>query len=200
MMALDAEAAEGDLLRRMIAGDEQAFTALYRRWQGPLYRFALQMGGGPGLAEEITQETFITLLWKARSFDPSRGTLRGFLYGICRKHVLRYLEEEGQYVGLAKPSSGEETVPNEPTVAGDGLGEVIAAETVERVRGAVLTLPASYREAVVLCDLHEMSYAQAAEAIGCAVGTVRSRLHRGRELLLAKLSRAGARSPSLARR
>ena len=61
------------------------------------------------------------------------------------------------------------------------------AETIERVRRAVLALPVNYREAVVLCDLEEMDYAQAAAALGCAVGTVRSRLHRGRALLLEKL-------------
>ena len=56
------------------------------------------------------------------------------------------------------------------------------------MRRAVLTLPLRYREVVVLCDLQELSYAEAADALACAVGTVRSRLHRGRQLLAAKLS------------
>jgi RNA polymerase sigma-70 factor (ECF subfamily) len=55
------------------------------------------------------------------------------------------------------------------------------------VRAAVLALPAHYREVVVLCDLHEMSYIEAAEVIGCAIGTVRSRLHRARAMLIDKL-------------
>jgi RNA polymerase sigma-70 factor (ECF subfamily) len=58
---------------------------------------------------------------------------------------------------------------------------------IASVRQAVLALPPHYREVVVLCDLHEMSYADAAEALGCAVGTVRSRLHRARALLVEKL-------------
>jgi RNA polymerase sigma-70 factor (ECF subfamily) len=55
------------------------------------------------------------------------------------------------------------------------------------VRSAVLALPVHYREVVVLCELHEMDYAQAAAALGCAVGTVRSRLHRARGLLAERL-------------
>ena len=60
-------------------------------------------------------------------------------------------------------------------------------ETIGRVRQAVLSLPANYREVVVLCDLQEMSYEEAAAALRCAIGTVRSRLHRGRSLLMEKL-------------
>jgi RNA polymerase sigma-70 factor (ECF subfamily) len=60
-------------------------------------------------------------------------------------------------------------------------------ERIDRVRDAVLSLPAEFREAVVLCELEEMSYEEAANACGCPIGTIRSRLHRGRALLLAKL-------------
>src|SRR6266478_1016620 len=60
-------------------------------------------------------------------------------------------------------------------------------ERLEQVRAAVLELPAEFREAVVLCELEEMSYEEAAQAAGCPIGTIRSRLHRGRALLLAKL-------------
>jgi RNA polymerase sigma-70 factor (ECF subfamily) len=69
----------------------------------------------------------------------------------------------------------------------DPLGDLTRSETIESVRQAVLGLPAHYREVVVLCELQEMSYAEAALALDCAVGTIRSRLHRGRALLLSKL-------------
>ena len=72
----------------------------------------------------------------------------------------------------------------------DTLGDLTRAESIDALRQAVLTLPVRYREAVVLCDLQEMSYADAAVALGCAVGTVRSRLHRGRALLALKLAAA----------
>jgi len=58
---------------------------------------------------------------------------------------------------------------------------------MDQVGGAVLDLPAEFREAMVLCELEELSYEEAAKMIGCPIGTIRSRLHRGRALLLAKL-------------
>lgn len=189
-MKLEGQASDGDLLRLMIAGDEGAFTTLYRRWQGAIYRFALQMTGNRGLAEEITQETFMTLIREAQSFNPARGTVPAFLYGICRNHILRSLGAEHAYVGLEqKPSNGRAPLA-EPEAALDLLGDALTAETVARVRAAVLALPSNYREVVVLCDLHEMTYQQAAGVLECAAGTVRSRLHRARELLHLKLARS----------
>ena len=63
------------------------------------------------------------------------------------------------------------------------------------MKRAVVALPMRYREAVVLCDLQELSYADAAAAVGCAIGTIRSRLHRGRALLAKRLCRADAAQP-----
>jgi RNA polymerase sigma-70 factor (ECF subfamily) len=69
----------------------------------------------------------------------------------------------------------------------DPLRDLTRDETIKAVQQAVLALPQHYREVVVLCDLHELSYAETAEIVGCAVGTVRSRLHRARGLLIEKL-------------
>jgi RNA polymerase sigma-70 factor (ECF subfamily) len=73
----------------------------------------------------------------------------------------------------------------------DILGDLTRQETVEQVRSAVLCLPAVYREAVVLCDLQDLSYQDAAAVLDCPVGTVRSRLNRARALLKQKLSTVG---------
>ena len=179
---------DDDLVRRMAAGDEEAFTVLYRRRQGGIYRFALHMGGSSSTAEEVTQEVFLVLIREAKRFDPQRGSLSSYLFGIARNHVLRSLERDRPYVALAGGETELCVAAEAPWPAPhnfvDGL---MRAETIERVRRAVLALPVNYREAVVLCDLEEMDYAQAAAALGCAVGTVRSRLHRGRALLLEKL-------------
>ena len=90
---------------------------------------------------------------------------------------------------------GTRRVTDRWRVDDDLLGDLTRAEESRRVREAVLTLPVRYREAVVLCDLQELSYADAAAALGCAVGTVRSRLHRGRALLAAKLTRSSRSAP-----
>jgi RNA polymerase sigma-70 factor, ECF subfamily len=179
-----SETGDQDLLSRARAGDEESFTALYRRRQACVYRFALQMSGSPSVAEEVTQEVFLTVIRDASRFDPQRGTLLAYLYGIARNQVLRSLERDRPYVPMQDEPECE---GSQWTAREDTLGDLTRGETIESVRQAVLALPANFREVVVLCDLHEMSYVDAAAALGCALGTVRSRLHRARGMLLDKL-------------
>src|SRR6476646_1432910 len=82
-----------DLLGAARGGDEAAFTALYRRRQGAVYRFALHMSGDAAVSEDVTQEVFLALLEGGGRFDPVRGTLLSFLYGIARNLVLRRVEK-----------------------------------------------------------------------------------------------------------
>jgi RNA polymerase sigma-70 factor (ECF subfamily) len=84
------------------------------------------------------------------------------------------------------------------TSSGGPLDVIALTETIESVRKAVLALPERYREVVVLCDLQEMSYVETAEILGCAVGTVRSRLHRARTMLINKLRPAREAEPAAA--
>lgn len=186
---MHTEPNDGDLLQRMLAGDEGAFTALYKRHQAGIYRFARQMMGDASLADEVTQEVFLTLMREGRSFDVRRGSLRAWLYGIERNYIRRILERERPYVSLESEADEENTADllPDPCVPEDGLAGLANRETVEQVRRAVLGLPPAYREAVILCELHELGYAEAAQVLGCPVGTVRSRLHRARELLASRL-------------
>lgn len=169
-------------MERAARGDEGAFGALYDRRQGGIYRFALQMSGSREIAEEVTQEAFITLARGLSRYEAARGTVSAYLYGIARKLVLRWIERDR---GFENGDAVEAIVGESGPLEG-----LLQSETVEAVRRAVLALPASYREAVVLCDLQEMSYEEAAEAMGCPVGTVRSRLNRGRALLAERLRAA----------
>ena len=179
------------LLPRAAAGDEDAFRALYRQLSGCVYRFALHMSGNAGLAEEVTQETFLVLIRDPGRFDASRGTtLKSFLYGVARNHTLRALEKESRFTPFADPGEdarGELAGPGIASPIADANEDLLRREEIARVRRAVLALPSVYREAVVLCDLQELSYEEAAHALNCAPGTLRSRLHRGRELLAARL-------------
>jgi RNA polymerase sigma-70 factor (ECF subfamily) len=176
-----------ELLQAMRAGDEEALDALYRRRQPGIYRFALQMCGSQELAEDITQEVFMVLIREAHTFDPARGSLNAFLMGIARHHVLRRLQRERFYVSMNEaPDNGSPCGQVLVTTVGP-LDEMSRTEAIEAVRRAVLALPERYREVVVLCDLQEMSYGETAEILGCAIGTVRSRLHRARALLIEKL-------------
>ncbi|HET9530981.1 MAG TPA: RNA polymerase sigma factor [Blastocatellia bacterium] len=187
-MRLHSTTTDEDLLRLVRTGDESAFTTLYRRRQGAIYRFALHMSGSQSIAEDVTQEVFIALMRDSERYDPARGPLSAYLYGIARNHVLRHLERDRCLVSIAEQmEEGEAAVPESLIIEGDLLGDLTRNEMIEAVRQSVLALPAHYREVVVLCDLHEMSYEEAAAALDCAVGTVRSRLHRARALLVDKL-------------
>jgi RNA polymerase sigma-70 factor (ECF subfamily) len=163
-----------ELLVKMFSGDEDAFTTLYRRRQGPVYRFALQMTGSAAIAEDVTQEVFMALLSKTAQYDEARGSLASFLYGVARNLVLRRIEKTAEIEDYAGPE--------------DILDDLTRRETVELVRRAVLSLPPVYREAVVLCDLQDTSYEEAAQVLDCPIGTVRSRLNRGRSMLAQKLA------------
>jgi RNA polymerase sigma-70 factor (ECF subfamily) len=174
-----------ELLLRMRSGDEQAFGSLYRRRQAAIYRFALHMSGSAAAAEDVIQEVFLALIRDDCGYDPERGTLSGYLFGIARKLVLRQLERRRTDVAL--DTDGDDSVLPEMTASADQLTGLTRKEGIAALRRAVQTLPPRYREVVVLCDLEEVDYAEAAFVLGCPIGTVRSRLHRARALLLEKL-------------
>ena len=135
----------------------------------------------------------MALIREGQRFDPARGSLSSYLYGVARNQVLRRLERERPFAASLDEDEGREAAGDAHDARPDPLSELARAETVASVRQAVLALPAHYREVVVLCELQEMSYAEAAGALGCAVGTVRSRLHRARTLLTIKLAEQRAR-------
>jgi RNA polymerase sigma-70 factor (ECF subfamily) len=143
----------------------------------------------------VTQEVFLALIREQCGFDPERGTLSGYLFGIARKQVLRHVERGRSDVALEtdlESSSLPELMLNE-----DPLADLIDREGIEALRRSVLALPRRYREVVVLCDLEEMDYEEAAIVLGCPIGTVRSRLHRARALLLEKLSQKWHHRPAV---
>jgi RNA polymerase sigma-70 factor (ECF subfamily) len=177
-----------ELLRQLAKGNETAFRALYDRYQGPIYRFALHMSGNSATAEEITQEVFMLLIRNPKSYKAEKGSVAGYLYGITRNLARRSLQHSYRDVELSNGyKEGEE---HDLALASDldVLEELSRREVAEFLRKAVISLPEQYREAVVLCDLEEMSYTDAAELLDCSPGTVASRLHRGRAILKTKLS------------
>lgn len=175
---------DSELARIMLGGDIDAFAELYRRRQHDVYRFALHMTGVPDVAEDVTQEVFMVFMSDDNKFDETKGSVNSFLLGIARNYVLRRLRKDRPFVAI-EDAIGE--MPTGEIGAGESLTRSLA---IESMRQAVLSLPAHYREAVVLCDLQELSYVEAAEVLGCAIGTIRSRLSRGRTMLIAKMRSA----------
>jgi RNA polymerase sigma-70 factor (ECF subfamily) len=151
------------------------FTQLYREHHPAVYRFALSMTGDRSAAAEITQDVFVWLIHHPDRFDPSRGELGAFLLGVARKFLLRRGRNAGRLV------------PFDPQLHSLTAPERNAEPDTAALHKAIAALPVHYRELVVMCDLEGLSYEQAAEAVGCAIGTVRSRLHRARHFLAKKL-------------
>lgn len=190
-----AEPRDEDLLRQLAAGDEDAFRSFYQRHHRSIYRFVLHMTGQPEAAEEVVQEAFMTLIREAARFDPARGVPQAFLFGIARNHTRRLLERDGRYVPLADDVESQLGADHASSTYGPGenlCDSLVRVETVEQVRRAIVALPLHYREAVTVCDLQGHDYARAAKILDCPIGTVRSRLARGREMLAARLRPAVA--------
>ncbi len=177
------EKSDEELLENARSGSRPAWAELYERHQRGIYRFALHMSGSPLIADEVVQETFFDLLRGGLRFDPAKGSLGAFLLGVARIKSLRL----GRGHRAEQSADRIETVASEADVA----GSLENRQRDQTLHQAILGLPEHYREAVVLCELTGLSYEEAAGVIGCPVGTVRSRLHRARHLLLERLAEKG---------
>jgi len=192
-------AADGELVERLRDGDPAAARSLYERYGRAILRFALAMTGCRETAEDIVHDTFVELMRRPPRFEPERGPFVAYLYGIARHRLTRHLR------GMAPPGdapaeTGSETLPMQaaPVTFDSAEDEVSREQLIERVRAAIFELPPVHREVIVLCELEELSYQIAAEVLECPIGTVRSRLHRARALLAARLSEAEGASASVA--
>ena len=173
-------AAEAELLVKAARGDEAAFLLLYERHRTIVFRFACRMLGRHELAEDVTQECFLSILRRPEAFQPGRASLRTYLCAIARHLAFKQLRKMGQETTVEEPPEER----NEgPRPSRDPLAEVIAGEAAVAVRAAVERLPPLQREAVVLFEYQEMSLADIAAVCETDVGTVKSRLHRARERL-----------------
>lgn len=167
-----------ELYRLMKKGNRDAFAQLYARRAPALRRYALHASGSPAVAEEVAHEVFLQLMNPNSRYDEAKGSLESFLYGIAR-NLVRVVRRQGPVVEEAVDRPFEHDI----------LGNLISNEATAALHRTLRELPDRYRDVVVLCDLEERSYEDVARLIGRPVGTVRSRLHRARALLSAKLKR-----------
>jgi RNA polymerase sigma-70 factor (ECF subfamily) len=182
-----ADTADQELLRQTYAGRADAFAALYRRHQGPLYRYALMRCGAPEMAADVVQEAFMGLLTQRFGFDPLRGQLQHFLFGVARNLILKGEEARRRQVALPEPGEDGEPDLDVPCEGAEPLARLLGNEAAEEVRRALALLPAHYRDVVILFELHELSYQEIAAICQVDIGTVRSRLSRGRAALAKRL-------------
>lgn len=184
------ELSDEELLSLMASGYLEALAMLYRRYQDVVFRFAFQMSGNESIAEDIMQDTFLVLTRAAKRYRASDAQFSTYLYGIVR-HLTRRRLRRDSLIWSVRNWGRLRWSAHQPSMEESLVDQATRQQTVERVRRAVLSLPSRYREVVVLCDLHGRNYADAAAIVGCPVGTIRSRLHRGRDLLREKLGCAG---------
>ena len=187
MTTSTADTADHELLRQMHAGRADAFTALYRRHQGPLFRYALMRCGSGDTAADVVQEAFMGLLTKRFGFDPLRGQFQHFLFGVVRNLILKLEEARRRQVALPEPGDDGDMELDLPCEGAEPLARLLVNEAAEEVRRALALLPAHYRDVVILYELHDLSYLEIATVCQVDIGTVRSRLSRGRAALAKRL-------------
>src|SRR5262245_52251056 len=173
---------DDQLILAIADGDRDAFALLYRRYRADIYRFAAHMAGSPTVADDVVQDVFVAVIEDAARYRTDQSGALPWLLGIARNHVRRWRHQRP-----VLPLPDEDAQSGELAVQPDPLGQISRQRHTTALRRALVALPVRYREAIVLCDLQELSYADAAAALGCAIGTVRSRLHRGRALLARRL-------------
>lgn len=178
--------ADGDLVQRAASGDLDAFTEIFRRYHHVVQRFARTMTGCPAAAEDVSQEVFVAVFRDLARYEPNRAAFTTYLYGIVRNLSRERIRKEGRFSPLDElgRDSAHAIYCNDPCDALEGF------ELAAQVRRTLATLPPRYRELIVLCDLHGLSYAKAALVARIPTSSVRSRLHRGRQLLRRRLARA----------
>ena len=168
------------LLAEMRSGNAAAFEQLYQQHQGPLYRFALLRCGSPAAAADIVQEIFLALLNNTLKFDPSRGVLQGFLFGVARNFLSKQHETNRRFVSNSHaPDTDDASDELADTVAGP-LERMLVNEAAENVRVALQQISPHYRDVLILYEMHDLSYLEIAQICDIDLGTVRSRLSRAR--------------------
>ena len=179
--------AEHDLVARMKRGEEAAFLALYRRHKDTVHRFAFLYCGSSATAADVTQDTFIHFITQPQQYDPARGSVGAWLCGVARN--LARKQAGNREVATDPADLHDDTRPLEAHVDRDSpLDRVLRDEAAEQVRRAVAAIAPHYREVLILCELSELSYAEAAQVCGIDIGTVRSRLSRARAQLAQRLA------------
>jgi RNA polymerase sigma-70 factor (ECF subfamily) len=178
---------DAELLRAALAGEEDAFLLLYAKLKGGVFRYAFYMTNSATAAEEVVQELFMALLKEGTNYSEARGDVGAFIFGIARNVVRRIKRRERRYQALPDDDAVHRLAASLVTEPEALQRKMMRNEAMEQLQAAIASLPEHYAQPIILCDLCELSYADAASRLGCALGTVRSRLNRAHTLLARKL-------------
>lgn len=173
--------------------EPEVFAVLFDRYAEDIHRYAARRVGAE-VADDLMAEVFVIAFQRRRRYDVSRPHARPWLYGIATTLVGDHRRAEARRLRALSRVAG--TVrPDEQGGDGEPLAEQVAARVTAESTRAVLAkalarLPARYRDVLLVVAWGDLDYAEAAEALGIPVGTVRSRLHRARTRVRAALGGA----------
>jgi RNA polymerase sigma-70 factor (ECF subfamily) len=174
-------------VRRVLAGERNAFEGPVRRWRAALINLAYRYSRNRGEAEEMAQEAFMHAYSKLANYR-EEAPFGAWLLAVARRQYVSHLRRTASRAIRAESIDRlAERLPAGPDVAAE-------RGRAELVRQAVTTLPGRYRDAVVLYYFHEQDVAAASNTLGIAVGTLKARLHRGRALLRRRFPALGIES------
>ena len=187
--------ADSEFVERLRNGDPDAFDTLITRYSGDIYSMLCRMTQDADEARDLTQETFLSALKAIRSFR-GEAELKTWLFRIALNHSRNRFRwwkrrKRAETVSIDKPINEDGTATLADTLAGDGESPedvVLRLERQQRLMATLNTLPDIFREAIVLCDIEGFGYEEIARALSINVGTVKSRIARGRELLRKRLT------------
>lgn len=185
--------AEIEFIERLRAGNAEAFGELIDRFSAEIYGLLFRITEDPEEAGDLTQETFVSALRSIRNFRGESG-LKTWLYRIAMNHSrnrFRWWSRRGRGVTISLDSEigGTEVLVKDTLDSGSASPEQIALRREREVglRRALRDLPDAYREAVILCDIEGFSYEEIAATLELNIGTVKSRIARGRDELRRRL-------------
>lgn len=174
------QATDAELMARVREGDKEAFADLVDRHKDAVVSYLTRLTGDRDRADDLAQETFLRLFRSARDYT-EQGYLRAYLYRIAT-NLVRSEERRERRLRLLAPF-----LPREAHAEPAATSGLLRQELHRQVAAAVAKLPLRYRVPLVLHEIEGWSYLDIAEEIGCREGTVKSRVHRGRQQLKAKL-------------
>jgi RNA polymerase sigma-70 factor (ECF subfamily) len=170
------------LLEKAGGGDQSAFLELYERHRQPIFRFAYRLLGSVEIAEDVTHDCFLGLIQKPENLDPSRASLRNYMYAAARNLAMKHFRSSGREAALDDLTE-DPIIPRRQ----EPLRRLLDEELSEKVKEAISNLPPLQREALILFEYEELALSEIATVVGTDVGAVKSRLYRARERLRSTL-------------
>lgn len=183
------EKQDHELMREFQEGSEEALEMIYVRYQKPVYHFSYRILANRADAEDATSETFVKVSTKKMTYEP-KAKFSTWIFTIARNTCLTWIRKQKHLFSFFgfKNEEGEMT---EIEIVDESLSpheDVSKKDTAEKVKEAIRKLPLSQREAIVLREYHDLSYAEISSVLSCSLENVKILIYRGRENLRQILS------------